>query len=469
MLIMFAILLIVLLGFVGLALDVGQVIGRKTELQHVVDNAALAAAPELVGTPAGLANAVSKARSSAAGQSLYLRRMQGAPLSDDSIRFASAPDAPDTAWQAAGAVSDPARALFVRVDTRNNTPALGQVATSFLGAWSPALRSLDTGARAVAGRSSLRVTPLAICALSSAPAALRTNPGPPERREALEFGFRRGVAYNLFNLNPHGATAEHFLLNPLGQLGAIGASAQLNDASVEPFICSGSMLHTAIGNTPIHAHRPFPTGLWASFNARFNQYAGNRCNPLTSPPDTNIRAFPNALSNWWMNVPSGPHALASGGTPLVTVADLPPPAAGMPASIAPASYGPLWSFAKAVQYADPKPAGDYTPFANNAWAGLYPGLPTAPASNSFYPVSGTPYALPAFSTAPSGNAGVAQRRVLNVALLACPLPAGSDLLVNVLGIARFFMTAPATSSALSGEFAGMADELALAGPAELLQ
>ena len=78
MLIMFAILLIVLLGFVGLALDVGQVIGRKTELQHVVDNAALAAAPELVGTPAGLANAVSKARSSAAGQSLYLRRMQGA-------------------------------------------------------------------------------------------------------------------------------------------------------------------------------------------------------------------------------------------------------------------------------------------------------------------------------------------------------------------------------------------------------
>ena len=469
MLIAFSILLIVVLGFIGLAVDVGMVIGRKTELQNLADNAALAAAPELVGTAAGLANAVEKAKLSAAGQSAYRRRTQGAILSDESIRFASAFDAPASAWQVAAAVADPATALFVRVDTRDNRPSLGRVATAFLGAWSPALRTLDTGARAVAGRASLRLTPLAICALSSAPAGLRTNAGPPERKEALEYGFRRGVAYDLFHLNPHGAVPEHFVLNPLGPLGALGPSAQVSNAAVAPFICSGSMLHTAIGNTPIHAHRPFPTGLWASFNARFNQYAGNRCNPLTSPPDTNIRAFPNALSNWWMNVPSGPHALATGGTPLVTVADLPPPAAGMPASIAPASYGPLWSFAKAVQYADPKPAGDYTPFANNAWAGLYPGLPTAPASNSFYPVSGTPYALPAFSTAPSGNAGVAQRRVLNVALLACPLPAGSDLLVNVLGIARFFMTAPATSSALSGEFAGMADELALAGPAELLQ
>lgn len=470
MLIMFAILLMVVLGFIGLALDVGQVIGRKTELQNLADNAALAAAPELVGTATGLANAVTKAKASAAGQSLYRRRLQGALLSDDSIRFASAPDAPAGAWQAAGAVSDPARALFVRVDTRDNQPALGQVATAFLGAWSPALRTLDTSGHAVAGRSSVRITPLAICALSAAPASLRTNPGPPERREALEFGFRRGVAYNLFNLNPHGAAPEHFLLNPVGPLGAIGPSAQISDASVESFICSGNMLHTAIGGTAIHAHRPFPTALWPAFNARFNQYADNRCNPVSAPPDTNIRPFPFAQPpGWWMNVPSGPNAVATTGTPLLTVADLPPLAAGTPASIAPASYGPLWSFAKAVQYATPKPAGDYTAFPNSAWASLYPGLPTAPASNSSYPVSGTPYGLPAFLTAPTGNAGVAQRRVLHIALLACPAPAGSDVLASVLGIARFFMTAPAASGVLSGEFAGMADELALGGPAELLR
>ena len=69
MLIAFSILLIVVLGFIGLALDVGQVIGRKTELQNLADNAALAAAAELVGTPEGLLIAVEKAKSSAADRS----------------------------------------------------------------------------------------------------------------------------------------------------------------------------------------------------------------------------------------------------------------------------------------------------------------------------------------------------------------------------------------------------------------
>ncbi len=62
MLIAFSILLIVVLGFIGLALDVGQVIGRKTELQNLADNAAMAAAAELVGTPEGLAAAVDESQ-----------------------------------------------------------------------------------------------------------------------------------------------------------------------------------------------------------------------------------------------------------------------------------------------------------------------------------------------------------------------------------------------------------------------
>ena len=469
MLIAFAILLILILGFIGLALDVGQVIGRKTELQNLADNAALAAAPELVGTTAGLASAVTRAKASAAGQSAYRRRMQGVALSDAAIRFAASADAPDEAWHAAGAVPDPASALYVRVDTRDSTPALGQVATAFLGAWAPTLRTLETGGRAVAGRSSLRLTPLAVCALSPAPAALRLNPGPPERREALEYGFRRGVAYNLFNLNPHGAAPEHFLLNPIGPTGAISPAGQLADAVVAPFVCSGTVLHGRIGSQSVHLHRPFPVALWASFNARFNQYGGNQCDPLTAPPDTNIMPFPNALASWWMNQPAAAHALPASSGALLTVADQPPGAAGAAATLPAASYGPLWSFARAVQYASPKPAGDYAAFANNTWAGLYPGLPAAPASNSFYPPSGTPYASNAFQSAPVGHVGVAQRRVLHVALLNCPLPAGSDVLAPVLAIGRFFMTVPASSAALSAEFAGLAAEQSLGGPAELLQ
>ncbi|MGK5077335.1 pilus assembly protein TadG-related protein [Janthinobacterium sp. HLX7-2] len=465
MLIAFSILLIVVLGFIGLALDVGQVIGRKTELQNLADNAALAAAAELVGTPEGLSAAVAKAKSSAAEKSAYQRRTQGVVLSDASIRFASAFDAPASDWQASGAVANPATALFVRVDTQASEPALGRVATAFLGAWSPALRTLDTGARAVAGRTSLRLAPLAVCALSASAASPRTNAALLPAVELLEYGFRRGVAYNLLKLNPHGATAEHFVLNPLAQPGSVGTSAQVSDAAIVPFVCSGSVLYPRIGSALVHVHRPFPAALWPAFNARFNQHAGSGCHPVTAPPDTNIRAFPNTAVNWWMtNAPNAPSALSS-GNPLLSVADpesnATPPALG--------SYGPLWSFSRAAKYSNPKPAGGYLPFATSDWAKLYPAAPAAPVAKPGYPAASTPYLTLGFQTAPVGNTAVAQRRLLNIALLACPLPAGSDVLAQVRGIGRFFMTAPATNGVLSAEFAGAVPEQALLGSAELLR
>ena len=464
MLIAFSILLILVLGFIGLALDVGQVIGRKTELQNLADNAALAAAAELVGTPEGLLAAVTQAKSSAADKSAWRRRMQGAILSDASIRFASAPDAPASEWHAAGAVPDAATALFARVDTQANDPSLGRVATAFLGAWSPALRTLDTGARAVAGRTSLNLTPLAVCALSASAASARTNAALLPAVELLEYGFRRGVAYNLLKLNPHGSAAEHFVLNPLGQPGVVGSSLQVGESSVLPFVCSGTVLYPRIGSAQVHVHRPFPATLWPAFNARFNLHAGSGCHPVTAPPDTNIRAYPNTAANWWMtNTPDAPSALST-GNPLLSVADpesnATPPAVG--------SYGPLWSFAKAARYSSVKPAGGYLPFATSDWAKLYPASPAAPAAKSGYPAT-PPYQTLAYQTAPTGNTGVAQRRLLHIALLACPLPAGSDVLAQVRGIGRFFMTAPASNGVLSAEFDGLVAEGTLVGPAELLQ
>ncbi|PHV17024.1 pilus assembly protein TadE [Janthinobacterium sp. BJB303] len=464
MLIAFSILLIVVLGFIGLALDVGQVIGRRTELQNLADNAALAAAAELAGTSEGLANAVAKAKSSAADRSAYRRRMEGAILSDASIRFAAAPDASASEWHVAGAVPDPARALFVRVDTQANEPALGRVATAFLGAWSPALRTLDTGARAVAGRTGLTLTPLAICALSSSAASPRANAALLPAVELLEYGFRRGVAYNLLKLNPQGATAEHFVLNPLGQPGTVGASAQVSDAAILPFVCSGSVLFPRIGSAQVHVHRPFPAALWPAFNARFNQL-GSGCDAVTAPPDASIRPFPNAAANWWMtNTPDAPSALST-GNPLLSVAD--PESNATPPVVG--SYGPLWSFARAAKYSSVKPPGGYLPFATSDWPRLYPATPAAPAAKSVYPASSTPYLTLGFQTAPSGNTGVAQRRLLHIALLACPVPAGSDVLAQVRGIGRFFMTAPASNGMLSAEFAGIVPEQALGSPAELLQ
>ena len=359
---------------------------------------------------------------------------------------------------------DAATALFVRVDTQANTPSLGRVATAFLGAWSPSLRTLDTGARAVAGRTSLHLTPLAVCALSASAASPRTNAALLPAVELLEYGFRRGVAYNLLKLNPHGPAAEHFVLNPLGQLGVVGPSQQVGESSVLPFVCSGTVLYPRIGSAQVHVHRPFPATLWPAFNARFNLHAGSGCHAVTAPPDTNIRAYPNTAANWWMtNTPDAPSALST-GNPLLSVADpesnATPPAVG--------SYGPLWSFAKAVKYSSVKPAGGYLPFATSDWPKLYPALPAAPVAKSGYPAT-PPYQTLAYQTAPTGNTGVAQRRLLHIPLLACPLPAGSDILAQVRGIGRFFMTAPASNGVLSAEFDGLVAEGALVGSAELLQ
>ena len=307
-------------------------------------------------------------------------------------------------------------------------------------------------------------TPLAVCALSASAASPRTNAALLPAVELLEYGFRRGVAYNLLKLNPHGPAAEHFVLNPLGQPGVVGSSLQVGESSVLPFVCSGTVLYPRIGSAQVHVHRPFPAALWPAFNARFNLHAGSGCHPVTAPPDTNIRAYPNTATNWWMtNTPDAPSALST-GNPLLSVADpesnATPPAVG--------SYGPLWSFAKAVRYSSVKPAGGYVPFATSDWAKLYPAVPAAPAAKPGYP-STPPYQTLAYQTAPTGNPGVAQRRLLHIALLACPVPAGSDVLAQVRGIGRFFMTAPASNGVLSAEFDGLVAEGALAGPAELLQ
>jgi hypothetical protein len=137
-------------------------------------------------------------------------------------------------------------------------------------------------------------------------------------------------------------------------------------------------------------------------------------------------------------------------------------------------YGPLWAYAKAVPASSftagvPEPATGYTPFATSAWSTLYkPGLPSA----SGYPGGGlTPYRATSGTNfeAPSvaNRPGKKHRRVLNVALLQCPVAAGANASATVLGIGKFFMMVPATSTSIFAEFAGVAQEGALGGPVEL--
>src|SRR5471030_3234336 len=61
--VVFALMLVVLIGFIGMSLDLGRVYNRKAELQVVANVAALAAANQLNGTAAGVANAQVQAAS----------------------------------------------------------------------------------------------------------------------------------------------------------------------------------------------------------------------------------------------------------------------------------------------------------------------------------------------------------------------------------------------------------------------
>ena len=462
--IVFALMLAILLGFIGLALDLGQLYNRDVELQAVAKVAALAAARQLNGTSAGVANAISQA----AGSASSLRYQYGqlaVAWSDAALSFSSSSSG--TWVDAASAQAAPDGLLFARVDTSKLPGAQGTVDLAFMRVLSAALASASTSAQAVAGRAGIDVAPLAVCALSNTLATARSNPGSPGNVELVEYGFRRGVAYDLMQLNPGATSAENFVIDPFDPPGAAGTAGNMAASLVGPFACTGKLAIPRVTGGTITVGRPFPlASLVNQLNSRFDQYSGGQCSFATAPPDSNIRSYVYTSAVPWMSaVPGGQGAAASTYSgKLWTIAD-PVPALGTNTA---AMYGPLWAYARAVPYSSyvagaSEPSAGYTPFATSAWSVLYkPGLPMATAS---YPSGvATPYKATFgvnFLAPSSGHKGVANRRVLNVALLSCPVSAGQTASATVLGIGKFFMTVPATAASLVAEFGGLAAEQSL--------
>jgi hypothetical protein len=190
------------------------------------------------------------------------------------------------------------------------------------------------------------------------------------------------------------------------------------------------------------------------------------CQSASAPADLNVTSFTyNGGANWMQNQPAGQTAKSSiSGGQLWTVAD---PAPSPPGTLG-IEYGPLWSYAKAVQYSSYvasggiEPTAGYTTFATTDWATLY--TPGAPAAVS-YPAT-TPYQATGGATA---YKTFRNTRVLNIPLLQCPVPAGAKATARVLAIARFFMTVPAGPSSINAEFAGLVPEPAVGGNVELFR
>lgn len=461
--IMAAFALIIIIGFFGLALDLSRVQNRKVELQSVADTLALTAAMELNGTAQGIEAALAKAaerlNGTVAGALSYQYGTRTLTWSDDAIQFAATPDGP---WdRASGARGRTNSLLYARADTGGLAGAHGIVETFFARIFTD-LSLVSVDAHAVAGRSGLAVTPLGICAVRPEQSH-RDHHG-----ELEEYGFRRGVSYDLMQLGPDSDQPPRvYLIDPRG-----GAATEATAEIAAPYVCTGTIDYAQITGADVRLAGEFPLEyLSHQLNSRFDLYSAPfaPCSKLHAPPDVNIKQYSVTASGGvaWMSTDAARlqgAAPSKEGGKLWTVTGPDEPPAGTTAGM----FGPLWSHAKAVRYSSyeantaGEPPSGYETFGTGDWSELYnaPVLPVPKTSTSpGYPSRGTE-TTPYLSTSSNFhrqpvNPGVRGRRILNLPLLSCPV---SGNRATVLGIGKFFMTIQASSTTLYAEFGGLANE-----------
>jgi Flp pilus assembly protein TadG len=465
----FALALPVMLGMMALALDLSYKYVRRTELQQLADSIAVAAAAKLNGTALGVTAA--KGAASAIATQSYVNLLQ-TPVSWDpaSLQLATSIDSGATWVDASSITADPQAKgyLYAKVDTTKLTGLVGEkigLVDALMGAILDGDAAASTmGATAIAGPTSVQVTPLAICAISPAPNGTYDHSATGAANEALEYGFRRGVSYNLLDLGPTG-TAQAYLVNPVDPGTGTNDTHHFDSAYVKRFFCNGTMAFREVGA----GSKLYVTGLTLEIkdwlNSRFNDFStGDACPRDPSASDTDVREYIKQGTSyplWYMAATPDPYprtaapAINSAGA-RVTVADLPHTPAMTPVPTA-ASFGPLWAYSR--------PGATTTPAD---WPRLYAnGAVTVPITGSTnYPgAGGVPYQNNNHKVlGPSG--ATKDRRVLNIPLLECPggTPAAP---AKVLGIGRFFMTAKAITGVVPGEFAGVAQFGVAVGSAAL--
>lgn len=450
--IMFVFVLVPILGICALALDLAMVYNRKTEMYNLATAVAISAAKSLNGTPGGIDNALAAA-ANIARVTKFKNHTESITWSSAALKFSTSADRNGQWIDAAAAASIAARIFYAKVDT-SELADMGTVNTALAAVLSNTFAEVHTNSEAIAGRTGIAITPLAICAMLPSPATPSKAPEPYV--ELIEYGFRRGISYNLMKLSPNGIEPLNFIINPLSLSDSAGATPDFTASTVGPYVCNGSLGIPGVTGGTISVASPFPlASLFRQLNSRFDQYEGGVCNVNAAPPDYNIKQYRYSdmvtLLGWLTTVPEEQTAVRSTSRGwLETMADLPHPGGTA------AQDGPLWAYAKAVAYATyaarpVEPAGGYTTMSTAAWPTLYGNQ----VVRSTYPVS-TPYLAGAGVNLlrPTAHApGIKHRRVLNVPLLDCSTTPSSS--AKVLAVGKFFMTVPATEIALAAEFAGI--------------
>ncbi len=488
----------VLFAFMGLALDLARTYNAKTELQNAADAAALAGAKRIDQTKAGIDNAVADAIAYA-GMNQFGFPHQSVIITAADVMFGYSPTGP---WfTQTQAEANPGGLSFVQVNTGTRTlnTLFMQIGTALL---PNAIASTSTFGYAVAGPLFTAFTPIGICAINP---SMRTDHY--ANGELLQYGFRRGMAYDVMQLGPLGNNSLPWLINPIDQNQATCNPKHSSATFTVPFVCMGDGALTfdtqgsgnAIGNTGLS------NSVLQALNSRFGvynpPYGSGQCDPGTAPPDANVMQYcyntsgqscpsnavpkvqaqsaygldPNNQANWTING-SGSKVYqtvelnsSTNNLPLYNTA---PGGTGTPnlafgTNPTGPNNGVLWSYGPAYSYnasASEGVGAPFTPAQANADPQMYNNGTAMTYFGSGYPSSSSPYWQSNGSSlfaAPTGYSGVRKRRLINLLIIDCGNVGGSGACgqnLHVLGIGRFFMQVmvdPTGAKSIPVEYAGL--------------
>lgn len=340
MTIIVALVLAVVLGFVGLAIDGGHLYLTKTELQNAADGCALAASQELAGSPAIPAAAFERAE--AAGQAVAMRhrigfQTQAISPAQVAVRFSDALHA-GGAWQPVAAATPDARHARCTVTRAGIQPWFMQV--------------LGFGEQTVSARATATLSPAqTACAIPMGLCSLGAGAD-----HGYTVGDWYGVDFSEGNTNNYSGNFRWIDFNPGATTpGCSGGGAQelacilagTGQCSVPPPRASGACATS--GNASPAPGCVGQTGnigsLEAAYNSRFGLYRPGNGNPQldTAPPDhtgasyawnptTGQGNWPLGRNAWGGSAAGVPNyqAARAAHTPAVDVTGLQPPFFGNP-------------------------------------------------------------------------------------------------------------------------------------------
>ncbi len=476
-----AISLVVLIGMLGLVLDLGHLYVTKTELQNAADAAALSGAKELDRSLAGITRARDRAIEAASKNKYNLNATALTITAADNLWVGSCPDDGTCAMVRINTVTTAAAAAdktFLKADTGRKN-----LNTWFIHVLPGATSSTATSGMAVAGRYVVDIAPLGVCAIDP------NNPTRNNNNELLAYGFRRGMGYNILAINDAkkglaGLSQVPLWINPIDVPPNACDPSNSSDSTLRPFICAGESSSIVDGGS-IYINTGVQSSQERFLNSRFDNsqsFGNNRCDVTSNPPDSNVKKYTAPGTGATTGLPRDWTQPGSNTEPAVQTVTLNSATPGVPVGYpnvptTVGDLGALWTFSRAVRYDGSVSGNVGTSFGVNDWgpagggANLYNldsdttanGYPTAVGSGFPAGTQPAPYNQSTGSKyhepPPTHPPGLSGRRVLNVAVINCDVSAGgsgSCRTMPVIAIARFFMTVEASfPSKFETEFAGI--------------